>query len=71
MNSLRQHEGKQSLAEKKAIRATWLLLANMPVTIRDQKMADTGGAFLRGLAIERQCLMTSSLGQVGLISQET
>lgn len=53
MNNLRQHEEKQSLVDWliKAIRVTWLLLANVPVTIRDQKMADAGGAFLRGLAI--------------------
>lgn len=66
MNNLRQHEEKQSLVDWfiKAIRATWLLLANVPVTIRDQKMADAGGTFLRRLAI-REAVFGAQLPGTG------
>lgn len=47
-----------------ALRATWLLLANVPVTIRDQKTADAGGAFLRGL-VTREAMFDAHLPGTG------
>lgn len=73
LNKPRQSEGNQSLMDwlLKATRATWLLLTDVPVTMRDWRTADGKEAFLRELALREAVFAAQLPGKVELNSQES